>query len=359
MKNISFILIFLFLSLAYVGLYYYNAYFFSKYFNFNYKYSKLFFLLLALFSIVSLFLRRNFSNIFVEYFSFLSYICMGSVFIFSFYFFICDMVLFMSKNNNYAFISIIFLSLAILSIIKSIYNAFYMPDIKNINIPYNFSDIKIALISDIHIDYEFKKKLFFKSFNKILSEKPDIIVFLGDLVDPGFKIDKNEKNFFQKLNIPCIGVLGNHEYYYGFDKSKEIYNKLNIKLLLNSSYSIKEINFIGFRDIRTENISKEEAIEILENNYEQGKLNIILSHQPLYFKELAQKKDIIMFSGHIHKGQIFPFSLFVRLFYKYFYGLYKENNSYLYVTSGLGTWGPFMRFMADSEIPIVIIGGKV
>ena len=57
-----------------------------------------------------------------------------------------------------------------------------------------------------------------------------------------------------------------------------------------------------------------------------------------------------MLSGHTHNGQIFPFNLFVRLQFKFKYGLYSNKDSKLYVTSGAGTWGPKLRLGTSNEI---------
>ena len=57
-----------------------------------------------------------------------------------------------------------------------------------------------------------------------------------------------------------------------------------------------------------------------------------------------------MLSGHTHNGQIFPFNLLVKLQFKYIYGLYKEKTSRLYVSSGIGCWGPKMRIGSNNEI---------
>ena len=57
-----------------------------------------------------------------------------------------------------------------------------------------------------------------------------------------------------------------------------------------------------------------------------------------------------MLSGHTHNGQIFPFNFFVRMQFKFKYGLYDSNNSKLYVSSGSGTWGPKMRLGTFNEI---------
>jgi predicted MPP superfamily phosphohydrolase len=82
-------------------------------------------------------------------------------------------------------------------------------------------------------------------------------------------------------------------------------------------------------------------------------LNIFLKHQPRIEKESIGKFDLQL-SGHSHKGQIFPFTLIVFLFYPYLDGLYKlENSSLLYVSRGTGTWGPPVRFLTFPEITVI------
>jgi hypothetical protein len=229
-----------------------------------------------------------------------------------------------------------------------------MPEFKNIHFNTVLKEnIKIAVISDMHIDYKFKNRIFLEIMDKIEREKPDLIVFLGDLIDPGFELSQGEMERIKNLKIRKIGILGNHEYYFGVDKAIEIYKKLDIEILRNDSKYIKPINFIGFSDMKTESITAQMAIEIFKKNYRKDSLNIVLSHQPLYFKEFSSLGEVYMFSGHTHRGQIFPFHIFTKMFYGYFYGIYEENKSFLYVTSGCGSWWPPMRFMADSEIPLI------
>ena len=60
--------------------------------------------------------------------------------------------------------------------------------------------------------------------------------------------------------------------------------------------------------------------------------------------------DLVL-CGHTHAGQVFPLSIFVWLDQHYVHGLYQvDSKTQLYVSSGVGFWGPAMRFLAPSEI---------
>ena len=98
-----------------------------------------------------------------------------------------------------------------------------------------------------------------------------------------------------------------------------------------------------------DNLLKNKQIEIIKDKYSKEKLNLILIHKPSIWDQVYNECDL-MLSGHTHNGQIFPFNFFVRMQFKFKYGLYTFNNSKLYVSSGSGTWGPKMRLGTVNEI---------
>ena len=77
--------------------------------------------------------------------------------------------------------------------------------------------------------------------------------------------------------------------------------------------------------------------------------NLLLVHKPSIW-ERAQEFTDLMLSGHTHNGQIVPFNFLVRMKFKTVYGLFKEKQSRLFVSSGSGTWGPRMRIGTQNEI---------
>jgi predicted MPP superfamily phosphohydrolase len=79
---------------------------------------------------------------------------------------------------------------------------------------------------------------------------------------------------------------------------------------------------------------------------------VLLKHRPAVANESQGLFDLQL-SGHVHKGQIFPFNLITHLFYPVKTGLSRyPSNSLLYVSRGTGTWGPPIRFMAQPEVTI-------
>ena len=62
-----------------------------------------------------------------------------------------------------------------------------------------------------------------------------------------------------------------------------------------------------------------------------------------------------MLSGHTHNGQIWPFKYFVRLRFKYINGLYRNDNSNLYVSSGTFYLGPALRLFTKNELVLITL----
>ena len=82
------------------------------------------------------------------------------------------------------------------------------------NLPPAFKGLKIVHISDIHSGSLMDKKAVQKGVEKILNEKPDLILFTGDLVNNTATEMEIYMDVFNKLNAP-LGVystLGNHDY---------------------------------------------------------------------------------------------------------------------------------------------------
>ncbi|MEQ8203625.1 MAG: metallophosphoesterase, partial [Smithellaceae bacterium] len=67
----------------------------------------------------------------------------------------------------------------------------------------------------------------------------------------------------------------------------------------------------------------------------------------------------LQLSGHTHGGQLFPFGLLTGLFFENNYGYFElEKNKLLYVSRGVGTWGPPVRVFAPPEITVIDLIGR-
>jgi uncharacterized protein len=248
------------------------------------------------------------------------------------------------------------------------------------NLPSSFKGLKIVHISDIHSGSFNNKPAVIKGVAKILKEKPDIILFTGDMVNNVSDEMENYMDVFDKLNAP-LGVyatLGNHDYgdyvqwdspdkkLANLDKLKKIYNTFGWKLLMNEHVSIERggerIALLGIENWSAK--ARFPKYGNLQKAYEGATdhpFKILMSHDPSHWKaEVTQSyKDIdLMLSGHTHGMQFgveipgFKWSP-VQYVYKEWAGLYVENTQKLYVNRGFGFIGYPGRVGILPEITVI------
>ncbi|MGA1870429.1 MAG: metallophosphoesterase [bacterium] len=258
------------------------------------------------------------------------------------------------------FTLILILSLSLFSIKRASHTRVKEIAIPIENLPPQLNGFTIVQLSDLHLD-RLKSLEWLQSIidttNKL---KPDSIVITGDLLDSECNdtIDRFSP-LFRKLSSPhgIIAITGNHEYYAGIDKFLEFAEKSNITVLQNASLTIKNtIQIIGINDDTGKRFSESgKDLTFALRECDLLKPLILLSHKPEGFSKAAAIGVDLQLSGHTHAGQIPPFDFLVHLLYKYAYGLHTEESSFIYTTSGTGTWGPPMRLFSHSEIVKILL----
>ncbi len=263
---------------------------------------------------------------------------------------------FFIKNKKYLISIILFTFTFIL-----FWSRFVEPQIitvKNIYLG-SAENLKVALISDLHIGIYKDKNYLEKLVSKINKLNPDLVLIAGDFI----YFSNNPYDDLQalsKINAPAFAVLGNHDIsqsgIYMKNKVLDTLSKNKIQVLENQKAEFNSLQIIGLG-------------ELWENNADLRILNKINSEQPvlllvhnpditLMLPELPTIKNLIILSGHTHCGQIrIPF------LYKYviptkgsfpYGGLYKLNNgANLIISCGTGEIGLPMRFLNPPQIILI------
>jgi len=234
------------------------------------------------------------------------------------------------------------------------------------NLPASFKGLKIVHISDIHCGSLTDKNAVMKGVEKIINEKPDLILFTGDLVNNRADEMETFMNVFNKLTAP-LGVystLGNHDYgdYVHWDtrqdkinnleRLKQVHADLGWRLLMNEHVELQKdgdkIALLGVENWSAKarfpkygNMAKTYA------GSEPYPFKILMSHDPSHWDAEVRSKyaDIdLMLSGHTHGMQFgvevpgFKWSP-VQYVYEQWAGLYEEESQKLYVNRGYGFIG--------------------
>jgi predicted MPP superfamily phosphohydrolase len=210
-------------------------------------------------------------------------------------------------------------------------------------------NLRIGYVSDLHHGHLVGDEFVEKVINKLKEERVELLLFGGDILEVGWD---NNAELWSNYNpiLGKFGVSGNHEFYMGYEKAKMVFEKMGVTLIDNKVVQVKGINIVGLPDevYQTQFGGKIEDVKSLTKLSE--KFTILLKHRP----RVVNGVNIdLQLSGHTHKGQILPFSIVTKMFYPLHSGLYEKNNYKIYVSRGVGTWGPRMRLLSPPEITVI------
>ena len=210
--------------------------------------------------------------------------------------------------------------------------------------------LTLVLASDLHIGYHNRKAELARWVDLFNAENPDLVLFGGDILDLSLRpvIEGNYSEEFHRIEAPVLAALGNHEFYSDPVLAEQFYKDAGIQLLKDSVAHFKGIDIIG-RDDRTNR--GRAALADLAMGLEG--FTIVLDHQPYHLEEAEAAGIDFQFSGHTHRGQVWPISWVTDVLYEKAWGLHKRGDTQYYVSSGLGIWGPKIRLGTRSEYLVV------
>lgn len=238
----------------------------------------------------------------------------------------------------------------------------------------------IAHISDLH-DYEYGKNNELIK-NQISLKKPDYICISGDLTN-SYADKLDEAVLFLKQLVDegykVIYAPGNHEIRIK-NQDEDLYNeyienlkKIGVIYLDAASKVVDDIVFTGYAGrsihyskfkpiykLNTEEL-KEELSDSLNDISNKKYLSVFLAHNPLYFAQYEAVGADLVLSGHLHGGiirlPVIGGIMSPQTFWgsKYSAGLYKINNSQMYVSRGLGLHTVHFRLFNRPELAFLYI----
>ena len=222
-------------------------------------------------------------------------------------------------------------------------------------IPREMGRLRIAQVSDVHLGMIVRETRLSRILRPVKEFEPDILVSTGDLVD-GQASDLASITPLLREIRPRYGkfaVVGNHEYYGGLGQSLQVLKNAGFTLLRGKRVDVAGISIAGADDPAGEYFGLHRDIpdsQLLSSTF-PGRFVLFLKHRPLVERDALSLFDLQL-SGHTHTGQIFPFTLLTRLYYRLDSG-YLAKGAYLYVSGGAGTWGPPIRLLAPAEVTLI------
>lgn len=275
-----------------------------------------------------------------------------------------------------ALIFVFFLAIGVIdgNRFEVVYEEFVLPRLKK--------ECRFVLISDVHNKvYGENNASFIQAVKEI---NPDFIVVAGDLVTSCAGEDMTAgiellNRLAQEYKI--YYGLGNHEskirerhdkFGNQFALLKERLTSDNLVMLENESTQIPEYNIkITGLELPLEYFAHFK-LQKMEEAYLAGAIgtpdkkmcNLLIAHNPDYFKEYVKWGADLVLSGHVHGGIMrLPvlggvIAPSYRLFPKYDGGVYRENNSVMLLGRGMGAHTIPLRFFNPAQLYAVTLKPK-
>ena len=232
--------------------------------------------------------------------------------------------------------------------------------------PAPLSDLKIAVLSDIHAGASFiderKLRLIVERTNQL---NPDLILILGDYISGGRNHHEMDpevfapvlKDFHAPLGV--YTVLGNHDWWFDGERVRRALEANGIKVLENDVARIETRGssfwLVGLADLWTRSPLVNPTIEKVP----EGEPIIAMAHNPDIFPQLPARVPLFL-AGHTHGGQV-RLPIIGTVVHtsdygdKYEAGHVFENGHHLFVTTGIGTSIIPVRFGVPPEIVLLTV----
>jgi predicted MPP superfamily phosphohydrolase len=265
--------------------------------------------------------------------------------------------LFLSSRESFLIASVLAVCIAVYGYFEALHIHTERVVIESPKIPAEIGRIRLVQVSDVHLGLIVREDRLHRIIREINKAKPDLLVSTGDLVDGQINDLSGLVDELRQIK-PKYGkfaVTGNHEYYAGIDQALDFTRKAGFTVLDGDTAETAGITIAGVDDPvgRQMGMGRPAVEHEFLGTLPASRFIIFLKHRPMVEKGSMGLFDLQL-SGHIHKGQIFPFNLLTRLFYPVKTGFSRlKGNASLYVSRGTGTWGPPVRFLAPPEIAVI------
>ena len=228
--------------------------------------------------------------------------------------------------------------------------------------------LRIAHLTDLHIGPHLRAPKLSRYVDQICALDADLIVITGDIFDfdPGYIDEGCHELARLRARHGVFAILGNHDLYTGADAvAKGLAEHTGIRLLRDEQIEIEiadaRLFLLGIDDPGrnwTDRDSEHAAITRLTSELPPEVPHILLAHRPSFFRQAARLGIPLTLSGHTHGGQI---SLpgrgrhlnISRLIAHWTRGLFRDGQSWLYVSRGLGVAGIPVRLNCPREIALL------
>jgi uncharacterized protein len=233
-------------------------------------------------------------------------------------------------------------------------------------LPPAFSGLRIALLADIHRGPFFSAHRVRRIVNLTNAQHPDLIALAGDYVHRNKRYIPSVWAELAHLHAPLgvYAVLGNHDYWESGPLSFAGMHQAHIINLTNANHRLERdgqvVYLAGVDDLWAGKPDLAEAMKGVGPH----DTAVLLCHNPDYIEQAHDPRAKLWLAGHTHGGQVClspgrPFVHASRCKLRYLGGLAECDDIQIYVSHGVGTVTPPLRWNCPAELPIIELRSAV
>ena len=236
-------------------------------------------------------------------------------------------------------------------------------------LPPEFDGYRIIHLSDLHISASRKAPWTAELVRRIGELEPDMILVTGDFIDGTVEARRADVEPLAGLRARdgVFGVLGNHEYYFGWREWTARLEELGADILFDEHRIIRRgdaaLAVAGLPDGYSARYGggAPDARKALEGAPE-GAFVILMDHRPGNARANAAAGVDLQLSGHTHGGMVWGLARVIAEYNGGFVnGWYDVDGMKLFVSPGTGIWNGFLtRLGVPSELTVLTLrrGGE-
>lgn len=231
--------------------------------------------------------------------------------------------------------------------------------------------VRIAVLGDFHLVDEASLRHARVCLETAMAQQPDVILLVGDYVHTHHGLPYL-KRALQGVRAPLgvYAVLGNHDHWSGKDAVMRALQESGVIVLGEANRTVRKgdtrLTLVGIYDLLCHKPHWEQAFRGVPAKPDHPV--ILLSHNPDAVLSPYRDRTTLILSGHTHAGQIWAPTTAHRAMQRLFgrsyipktrygtahpYGLYREGETYIYITSGVTHGRAVPRWYTRPEVSII------
>jgi hypothetical protein len=219
---------------------------------------------------------------------------------------------------------------------------------------------RIVLATDIHLGTIVNRSRAEALVRSVNAQEPDLVLLGGDVLDEdeGPVLRRDIGSVLAEIKAPygVYAIPGNHEYIGGIDRALAYLADHGITILRDQAVLVGgSFYLVGRDDVSGTRFggTPRKALAALLEGLDTSRPVVVLDHEPVGLSAVAADGRVdVQLSGHTHHGQLWPFNYITSLVYEQSWGERTIGDTFFYVSSGWGTWGPPVRVGNTPELVV-------